>query len=149
MRQVFKSKPFPNSTLPYAGLQTCNNTGLTFLIFCFHDFDPNECCMKKGDLNQQNLSHEPSAFLRAHHILPNNTGEVTNAKNIKANMPKILRPTHFLGMKYIKADSFSAVTNIKADMLKLNNIAKNMTNIKAELVDIKAKNNRIKYFPYK
>ena len=75
--------------------------------------------------------------------------EVTNAKNIKANMPKILRPTHFSDMKDIKADSFLALTNIKTNMLKLNNIAKNMTNIKAELVDIKAENNRIKYFPYK
>jgi hypothetical protein len=29
--------------------------------------------------------------------------EVTNAKNIKADMPKILRPTHFSGPKDIKA----------------------------------------------
>jgi hypothetical protein len=30
-------------------------------------------------------------------------GEVTNAKNIKADKPKILRPTHFSCMKDIKA----------------------------------------------
>jgi hypothetical protein len=30
-------------------------------------------------------------------------GLVTNAKNIKADMPKILRPTHFSCMKDIKA----------------------------------------------
>jgi hypothetical protein len=30
-------------------------------------------------------------------------GEVTNAKNIKADRPKILRPTHFSCMKDIKA----------------------------------------------
>ncbi len=31
-------------------------------------------------------------------------GEVTNAENIKADMPKILRPTHFSCMKDIKAE---------------------------------------------
>ena len=45
-------------------------------------------------------------------------GLVTNAQNIKANRPKILRPTHFSCMKDIKADSFSALTNINADMFK-------------------------------
>jgi hypothetical protein len=30
-------------------------------------------------------------------------GEVTNAENIKADRPKILRPTHFSGPKDIKA----------------------------------------------
>jgi hypothetical protein len=30
-------------------------------------------------------------------------GPVTNTKNIKANTPKILRPTHFSCMKDIKA----------------------------------------------
>ena len=60
-------------------------------------------------------------------------GEVTNAENIKANSPKILRPTHFWRTKDIKADSFLALTNIKADMLKSNNNAENMTDIKAEL----------------
>ena len=34
-------------------------------------------------------------------------GPVTKAKNIKANLPKILRPTHFSGMKDIKADKVS------------------------------------------
>jgi hypothetical protein len=58
-------------------------------------------------------------------------GEVTNAENIKADSPKILRPTHFSGIKDIKADSLLALTNINADMLKLTNNAKNMTNIKA------------------
>jgi hypothetical protein len=43
-------------------------------------------------------------------------GEVTNAKNIKADSPKILRPTHFWSIKDIRADSFSALTNIKADL---------------------------------
>jgi hypothetical protein len=33
-------------------------------------------------------------------------GPITKAKNIKANLPKILRPTHFSGMKDIKADKF-------------------------------------------
>ena len=53
-------------------------------------------------------------------------GEVTNAENIKANSPKILRPTHFSCTKDIKADSFLALTNIDTDMLKLNNKAKNI-----------------------
>ena len=50
-------------------------------------------------------------------------GEVTNAENIKADTPKILRPTHFSGTKDIKADIFSALINIKADLLKVNNNA--------------------------
>jgi hypothetical protein len=44
--------------------------------------------------------------------------------------PKILRPTHlklrpahFSGTKDIKADIFSALINIKADLLKVNNNA--------------------------
>ena len=45
-------------------------------------------------------------------------GLVTNAQNIKANRPKILRPTHFSCMKDIKADSFSALTNNNADMFE-------------------------------
>ena len=45
-------------------------------------------------------------------------GEVTNAKNIKADSHKILRPTHFSCIKNIKAHSFSALTNIKADMFE-------------------------------
>jgi hypothetical protein len=45
-------------------------------------------------------------------------GPVTNAQNIKANSPKILRPTHFSCTKDIKADSFSALTNIIADMFE-------------------------------
>ncbi len=52
-------------------------------------------------------------------------GEVTNAKNIKADKPKILKPTHFSGPKHNKADSFSALINIKADMKKVNNKAEN------------------------
>ena len=51
------------------------------------------------------------------------SGEVTNAENIKANRPKILRPTHFSGTKDIKADIFSALINIKADLLKVKNNA--------------------------
>jgi hypothetical protein len=35
-------------------------------------------------------------------------------------------------MKDIKADSFSALTNIKADLLKVENKAENVTNIKAD-----------------
>ncbi len=31
-------------------------------------------------------------------------GEVTNAENIKADRPKILRPTHFSCIKNIKAE---------------------------------------------
>ena len=50
-------------------------------------------------------------------------GEGTNAENIKADTPKILRPTHFSGTKDIKADIFSALINIKADLLKVNNNA--------------------------
>ncbi len=53
------------------------------------------------------------------------TGEVTNAENIKADMPKILKPTHFSGPKDNKANSFSALINIKADMKKVNNKAEN------------------------
>jgi hypothetical protein len=52
-------------------------------------------------------------------------GEVANAKNIKADMPKILKPTHFSGPKDNKAVSFSALINIKADMKKVNNKAEN------------------------
>ena len=48
-------------------------------------------------------------------------GEVTNAKNIKADTPKILRPTHFSGTKDIKANIFLALINIKADLSKVNN----------------------------
>ena len=59
-------------------------------------------------------------------------GPVTNAENIKANRPKILGPTHFSCTKNIKADSFLALINIKADMKKVNNNAENVTNIKAE-----------------
>ena len=36
-------------------------------------------------------------------------------------------------MKDIKAGSFLALTNIKADLLKVENKAKNVTNIKADL----------------
>ncbi len=50
---------------------------------------------------------------------------VLNAKNIKANSHKILRPTHFSCTKNIKADSFSALINIKADMKKVNSKAEN------------------------
>ena len=53
-------------------------------------------------------------------------GEVPNAENIKANLPKIFRPTHFSGMKDIKADSFSIATNINADMSKLDNKSENI-----------------------
>ena len=48
-----------------------------------------------------------------------------NAENIKADSHKILRPTHFSCTKNIKADSFSALINIKADMKKVNNKAEN------------------------
>ena len=48
----------------------------------------------------------------------NPLGPVLNAENIKADRPKILRPTHFSCMKDIKANSFSALTNINADMFK-------------------------------
>jgi hypothetical protein len=34
------------------------------------------------------------------------SGEVTNAENIKADRPKILRPTHFSGPKDIKAEKW-------------------------------------------
>ena len=52
-------------------------------------------------------------------------GPVTNAENIKADRPKILGPTHFSCTKNIKADSFLALINIKADMKKVNNKAEN------------------------
>ncbi len=52
-------------------------------------------------------------------------GPVTNAENIKADSHKILRPTHFSCTKNIKANSFSVLINIKADMKKVNNKAKN------------------------
>ena len=61
-----------------------------------------------------------------------NLGEVTNAENINADTPKILTPTHFWRTKNIKADSFSALKNFNADMLKSNNNAENVTNIKAK-----------------
>jgi hypothetical protein len=50
-----------------------------------------------------------------------NLGEVTNAENIKAHSPKILKPTHFWSIK-----------DNKADLLKLENKAENVTNIKAD-----------------
>ncbi len=59
-------------------------------------------------------------------------GPVTNAENIKADTPKILMPTHIWRTKNIKADIFLALINIKADMKKVNNNAKNVTNIKAK-----------------
>ncbi len=52
-------------------------------------------------------------------------GPVTNAENIKADSHKILRPTHFSCTKNIKADSYLALINIKADMKKVNNKAEN------------------------
>jgi hypothetical protein len=60
-------------------------------------------------------------------------GPVTNAENINAKLPKILTPTHFWCTKNIKADSFLALKNINADMLKLNNNTENMTDINAKL----------------
>ncbi len=45
-------------------------------------------------------------------------GSLTNAKNVKAELTKILRPTHFSCTKDIKADSFSALTNINADIFE-------------------------------
>ena len=48
-----------------------------------------------------------------------------NAENIKADRGKILTPTDFSCTKNIKADSFSALINIKADMKKMNNKAEN------------------------
>jgi hypothetical protein len=62
----------------------------------------------------------------------NKKGLVTNAKNIKADRPKILRLTHFSCMKDIKANSFLALTNINADMFEVENKAENVTNIKAD-----------------
>ena len=59
----------------------------------------------------------------------NKKGLVTNAKNIKADRPKILRLTHFSCMKDIKANSFLALTNINADMFEVENKAENVTNI--------------------
>jgi hypothetical protein len=53
------------------------------------------------------------------------SGPVLNAENIKADSHKILRPTHFSCTKNIKADSFSALINIKAYMKKVNNKAEN------------------------
>ena len=38
--------------------------------------------------------------------LSGKTGEVTNAENIKADTPKILKPTHFSGPKDFKAHVF-------------------------------------------
>ncbi len=60
-------------------------------------------------------------------------GEVTKAKNINADSPKILKPTDFSCTKDFKGDSFSALTNINTNMKKSNNKAKNTTDIKAEL----------------
>ncbi len=78
------------------------------------------------------LSSSNVASFWLFHILE---GPVTNAKNIKADSHKILRPTHFTCTKNIKADSFLALINIKADMKKWiirPKIGKNLTNIKAE-----------------
>jgi hypothetical protein len=59
--------------------------------------------------------------LSGYHCTIKYVGEVTNAKNIKADTPKILRPTHFSGTKDIKANIFLALINIKANLLKVNN----------------------------
>jgi hypothetical protein len=56
-------------------------------------------------------------FIESTNIL---VGPVTNADS-----HKILRPTHFSCTKNIKADSFLALINIKANMKKVNNKAKN------------------------
>ncbi len=53
-------------------------------------------------------------------------GEVTNTKNIKADSPKILQPTHFSCTKDIKANSFLIATNINPDMLKSDNKAEDI-----------------------
>jgi hypothetical protein len=45
----------------------------------------------------------PKKCLLVHNYVLVLAGEVTNAKNIKADRPKILRPTHFSCMKDIKA----------------------------------------------
>ena len=45
---------------------------------------------------------------------------------MKANSPKKLKPTCFSGMKDIKANSFLIATDINADLLKLENKAKNI-----------------------
>ncbi len=58
------------------------------------------------------ISPDETEYWEVRNIL----GMVTNAKNIKADSPKILRPTHFWSIKDIKADSFLALTNIKADL---------------------------------
>ncbi len=66
-------------------------------------------------------SNTLKSIFEAQEYLPTvleNRGPVLNAENIKAIRPKILRPTHFSCMKDIKADSFSALTNFKADMFK-------------------------------
>jgi hypothetical protein len=71
-------------------------------------------------LKQKLLIQQLSLYSNVQKItfLVKRTGPVLNAENIKADRPKILRPTHFSCMKDIKADSFLALTNIKADMFK-------------------------------
>ena len=58
-------------------------------------------------------------------LLLNILDPALNAKNIKADRGKILTPTDFSCTKNIKADSFLALINIKADMKKMNNKAEN------------------------
>ncbi len=59
--------------------------------------------------------------------------QVTKAKNIKANLPKVLKPTWFLCMKDIKTDSFLITTDINANLLKLENKAENVDKYKGQL----------------
>ena len=47
-------------------------------------------------------------------------------KILRPNLPKLLRQTHFSGMKDIKANYFLMTTDINCDLLKLENKAKNI-----------------------
>ena len=55
-----------------------------------------------------------------------NLGHGTKAKNIKADSPKILRPTCFSGMEDIKANTFSCLKDIRANSFFLGSNAKNI-----------------------
>jgi hypothetical protein len=73
-----------------------------FYIAILHTFfKPHECLALKT-FNRRTVK----LYSRIKESVLDRVGEVTNAENIKADRPKILRPTHFSGPKDIKAEKW-------------------------------------------
>jgi hypothetical protein len=68
--------------------------------------------------------------------LQSRTGQITKAENIKANLPKILKPTHFSSMKNIKANPFLIATDINAGLFKSENKAKYIDKYKGQIKNL-------------